>query len=264
MNFSFFHRGFLIFSLLLSFSLLSWEITNEEGEQIGRRIFLNECSGKTEKLVWWNERENFASLGIGHFIWYPKGVKGPFEETFPSLLIFFNARGIKYPHWLKESQGCPWNSHQEFLANASETKKKELQTLLSGTISLQAAFIVARFEQTLQKVFSDLPEPEKTDLLCKIESIGQTSQGKYALIDYLNFKGAGTLQTERYSGQGWGLKQVLQEMPGNIKDPLLAFAETAKMIIRRRVQNAPRERQEEHWLPGWLKRIDSYTSNKNS
>ncbi len=117
MNRSFFYCGFLIFSLRLSFSLFSWEITREEGERIGHHIFFNECSGKVEKLVWWNERENFASLGIGHFI---------------------------------------------------------------------------------------------------------------------------------------------KEMPGDVKDPLLAFAETAKRILKRRVQNAPPERHEERWLPGWLKRIDSY------
>lgn len=249
-----------VLSLLFSFSLFSWEITDVEAERIGHQIFLNECGGKPEKLVWWNERENFASLGIGHFIWYPKGVKGPFEEVFPSLLAFFNARGIKLPQWLKEGQGCPWNSHQEFLATALETKKKELQGLLSDTIPLQAAFIVKRFEQTLHKVLSDLSEREKQDLLNKIESISQTSRGKYALIDYLHFKGAGTSQTERYCGQGWGLRQVLQEMPPNAKDPLPAFANTAKRILERRVRNAPPERHEERWLPGWLKRIDSYIS----
>jgi len=208
--------------------------------------------------VWWNERENFASLGIGHFIWYPKGVKSSFEETFPSLLAFFEVHKVKLPDWLNKNSCCPWSSHQDFLTNALETKKKELQNLLSETISLQATFIVERFEQTLQKVFVDLPHSEKQDLLKKIESIGASLQGKYALIDYLNFKGAGIAQTERYCGQGWGLRQVLQEMPSNAKDPLLAFAETAKKMIRRRVQNAPRDRHEERWLPGWLKRIDSY------
>jgi hypothetical protein len=259
MNFGF-YPGFLIFSSLLSSLLYSWEIPDAETEKIGNQIFWNECSGKTEKLIWWNEGENFVSLGIGHFIWYPKGVKGTFEETFPSLLAFFNAHKVKLPLWLKESQGCPWNSHQEFLTNGLEIKKKELQNLLSSTISLQAAFIVQRFEQTIQKEFSDLPALEKQNLLKKIEQIGQTLQGKYALIDYLNFKGAGVSQTERYYGQGWGLRQVLKEMPGDVEDPLLAFAKTAKMIIERRVQNAPRERREERWLPGWLKRIDSYTS----
>jgi hypothetical protein len=258
MNPNFFYRGFLIFNLLLSCSLFSWETTDEEARQIGHQIFLNECSGKTEKLVWWNERENFASLGIGHFLWYPKGIKGPFEETFPFLLTFFHVHGIKLPKWLKKSQSCPWNSHQEFMAAASETKKKELQNLLSNTVPLQVAFIVQRFEQALHKIFFDLSKPERQDLLSKIEAIGQTAQGKYALIDYLNFKGAGVEQSERYCGQGWGLKHVLQEMPGNAQDPLSTFAETAKMIIKRRVQNSPQERHEERWLPGWLKRIDSY------
>lgn len=223
---------------------------------------MNECSGKVEKLVWWNDGENFASLGIGHFIWYPKGKKGPFEEAFPALLAFLEARNVCLPIWLKtSSKHCPWNSKQEFLEKKQEDKRKDLQALLSNTISLQAAFIISRFEHALPKLFSDLPAQEKKKALRKIESIGQTSQGKYALIDYLNFKGEGISQKECYRGQGWGLKQVIQEMPINAKDPLFAFAETAKTVLKRRIQNAPTERHEERWLPGWLKRVDSY---KNS
>ena len=33
------------------------------------------------------------------------------------------------------------------------------------------------------------------------------------LIDYVNFKGEGVLETERYRGRGWGLLQVLEGMP---------------------------------------------------
>ncbi len=36
--------------------------------------------------------------------------------------------------------------------------------------------------------------------------------GLYALVDYVNFKGEGTLPSERYRGEGWGLLQVLEEM----------------------------------------------------
>ena len=238
-------HSFIFFCGILTCSFFSWKITPKEAASIGHQIFLNECSGKKEKLVWWNEGEDFASLGIGHFIWYPKEKKGPFEETFPLLLAFLKTHGADLPDLLKND--CPWDSKQEFL---NDTKKNELQAFLLKMIPLQAAFMVQRFEQAVPK-FSAI-------VIKKMESIGQTAQGKYALIDYLNFKGEGTSETEHYSGQGWGLKQVLEEMPDQAQDPLSAFSETAKRVLKRRVKNAPPERREERWLPGWLARIDTY------
>lgn len=210
-------------------------------EQIGKRIYQNECSSKEEKLVWWNEGENFASLGIGHFIWYPKEQTGPFEETFPLFVAYLKSKNIAFPDWL--SEGCPWKSKQECFSEGA--KRKELQTFLTKTIDLQAAFIIERFEQRVPKLFSG-------DLLKKIEILSQTDEGKYALVDYLNFKGDGISEKERYDGQGWGLKQVLEEMQDT---SLQAFSEAAKTVLRRRVKNAPHE---EKWLAGWLARIDTY------
>jgi hypothetical protein len=254
MMISFFYPGFLLLGLLFCSAVHSWDISHEDAEEIGKRIFLNECSGKQEKLVWWNDGENFASLGIGHFIWYPKEEKGPFEESFPALLAFLTAHDVALPHWLKIGKSCPWASKQAFLEKDQESKKNELQAFLSRTIPWQATFIAKRFEQAL----ANLSEDNKSHLLKKVEQIGQTPQGKYALLDYLNFKGEGTSKDEQYRGLGWGLRQVLEEMPENTTDPLATFAQTAKMILSMRVQNAPVERHEERWLPGWLKRIDSY------
>jgi hypothetical protein len=79
------------------------------------------------------------------------------------------------------------------------------------------------------------------------------------LIDYVNFKGEGVLSTERYQGRGWGLLQVLEGMSDSGEaSPLSEFAASAKRVLRQRVKNAPPGRNEERWLPGWLKRIDSY------
>ena len=47
---------------------------------------------RTNEVLWWNPGEEFPSLGIGHFIWYPAGVDGPFIESFPRLLAFLSAR----------------------------------------------------------------------------------------------------------------------------------------------------------------------------
>lgn len=232
---------------------LCWVLAPEETESIGQKIYGNECSCQTEKLTWWNEGEEFASFGIGHFIWYPKGKKGPFEETFPALLVFLEEQNAAVPEWAKKME-CPWNSKQEFNEKMQD-RKKELQKFLKNTISLQAAFIVQRFEKRIGKLFSD---EEKEKSIKKLDSIARTAQGRFALIDYLQFKGDGSSKQERYHGVGWGLRQVIEEMPDDEKDPLAAFAKTAQSVLKRRVENAPSERHEERWLPGWLRRVQNY------
>ena len=64
------------------------ELSRAEASRIAKKIWQNECAGTVEGLTSWNAGENFASLGIGHFIWYPKGVRGHFEESFPGLVSF--------------------------------------------------------------------------------------------------------------------------------------------------------------------------------
>src|SRR3954468_8327421 len=63
-----------------------------ERERIGKRIWQNECNGTIAGLTSWNAGENFASVGIGHFIWYPKNVHGPFDESFPKLVSYISSR----------------------------------------------------------------------------------------------------------------------------------------------------------------------------
>src|SRR5690606_2975423 len=67
------------FELVLTPDQLTW---------VGRQIFQNECAAKVICLVHWNQGEAFPSLGIGHFIWYPRGVDEPFVESFPTLIAF--------------------------------------------------------------------------------------------------------------------------------------------------------------------------------
>jgi hypothetical protein len=87
----------------------------------------------------------------------------------------------------------------------------------------------------------------------------QTPEGTFCLIDYVNFKGEGTNQKERYQGQGWGLLQVLEMMPEFSKASRVSyFAESAKAVLSRRVANSPPERGEKRWLPGWRNRCESY------
>jgi hypothetical protein len=87
--------------------------------------------------------------------------------------------------------------------------------------------------------------------------LNESAAGTFALIDYVNFKGEGVLQTERYRGTGWGLMQVLEGMEED-GDPVRGFVESAVRVLERRVRNAPPERGEERWLEGWRARVRRY------
>ena len=88
-------------------SSLNITISALDAKYIGDLIFKNETSGRVEKLVHWNRAETFPSLGIGHFIWYPKGQDGPFVEDFPRFIAYLNEKGIKLPFWLSPRADCP-------------------------------------------------------------------------------------------------------------------------------------------------------------
>ena len=94
-------------------------------------------------------------------------------------------------------------------------------------------------------------------------AVASVPNGMYALIDYVNFKGEGTNPAEQYRGIGWGLRQVLEEMrpvsPG--QPAAVEFAEAAKRVLQRRVDNSPPGRGEARWLAGWRNRCDSYKRN---
>jgi hypothetical protein len=59
-------------ALILKIPSLNEILTQEQAQTIGRQIWKNECGGTQEGLTSWNKGEEFPSLGIGHFIWYPK------------------------------------------------------------------------------------------------------------------------------------------------------------------------------------------------
>jgi hypothetical protein len=229
--------------------------------KIGKRIWQNECNGTITGLTAWNEGENFASLGIGHFIWYPKGQRGPFEESFPKLVSFMMTRGVKLPALLLGAgeRPCPWNSREEFLRAQHAQEMKELRQFLAATVDLQAEFLIARLQSSLPKMLAEAAPADRPNVERQFERVARTPQGSYALVDYVNFKGEGVLHTERYQGQGWGLLQVLEQMPVDQGDALKEFSRAAVVVLKRRVANSPPERGEARWLPGWLNRVRSYS-----
>jgi hypothetical protein len=229
--------------------------------KIGKKIWQNECNGTIAGLTSWNAGEDFASLGIGHFIWYPKGRRGPFEESFPKLVSFISTRGAKLPALLLGTgeKPCPWNSRTEFLRAQHSTEMNQLRTFLVGTIDLQAEFLIARLESALPKMLAEAAPSDRANVQEQFQRLTKTSRGCYALVDYVNFKGEGVLHTERYQGQGWGLLQVLEAMHGTSDAGAVdEFSRAAKAVLTQRVQNSPAERHESRWLSGWIRRVNGY------
>jgi len=239
------------------------QLSPAETRRIGNRIWQNECGGTIAGLTSWNTGENFASLGIGHFIWYPKGSRGPFEESFPKFVEFAAARGTKLPGVVAQKEACPWSSRTEFNQAAQTPAMKELREFLSRTIDLQAEFLVRRLREALPKMLSEGGATNQAAIQRRFDAVASTASGCYALVDYVNFKGEGVLATERYAGQGWGLLQVLEGMKEDASGAAAAksFAESARAVLKNRVHNSPPERNEARWLPGWLKRVDTYVGS---
>jgi hypothetical protein len=237
-------------------------LSHSDALKIGKRVWQNECNGTVSGLTSWNQGEDFASLGIGHFIWYAKGRRGPFEESFPKLVSFISSRGAKLPALLlgvAAGQSCPWNSRAEFVRAQNSIEMNQLRRFLADTIDLQAEFLVARLEAALPKMLAEAAPADRMNVQQQFERLTKTPQGCYTLVDYVNFKGEGVLHTERYQGQGWGLLQVLESMHGNSEAGATdEFARAAKAVLTRRVHNAPPERHESQWLTGWLRRVNSY------
>src|SRR2546423_13766138 len=115
--------------LFASFALCARaDFSKSELDEIGKKIWRNECNGTVEGLTSWNAGEDFASLGIGHFIWYPAGKRGPFEESFPKLVLFAEAHGKRFPAWTHDA--CPWNSRAEFQREFHSDRMNTLRELL--------------------------------------------------------------------------------------------------------------------------------------
>ena len=235
-------------------------LSDSELQSLGERIYANECNQRFECLVSWNAGEDFPSLGIGHFIWYQQGQQELFEETFPALLDYLQQRGVALPAWLSAAgeADSPWTSREQFLAAADSEKMGQLRQFLYDSRAWQSAFIAERLQHSLPELLAAVPESRRPELQRRFMSLANTAPpyGLYALIDYVHFKGSGLSPGERYQGQGWGLLQVLEEMPAEAS--LENFVASADAVLSRRVANAPPARNEQRWLAGWRARLQTY------
>ncbi len=234
-------------------------LTAAERAAIGRKIWHNECGGTVAGLTSWNAGEEFPSLGIGHFIWYPAGFRGPFHESWPDFVAFARTRGANLPP-LATLPDCPWPTRAAFQAAQATPDLAALRNWLAGNVALQTNFIIARAQAALPNILAAAPAADRTRIHANYHKVAATAHGTYALIDYVNFKGDGTNPAERYRGHGWGLLHVLREMhtvPAG--QPAAAeFAAAAKRCLDRRIANSPPARGEARWRQGWHHRCDTY------
>jgi hypothetical protein len=236
-------------------------------KRIGQKIWLNETGGKIDAITSWSANEEFASLGIGHFIWFPVGKWLPFEESFPALLEFMRKKSVHLPAWLDQTQipANPWTSRAEFRKNSNSPQMKELRQFLLDTVAEQTQFMVARAQGAMEKILKTTPDgTEREHIVIQFTRVIRASENFYPLIDYINFKGEGTnpneaaMNSETGRRQGWGLKQVLLKMNGVTGDPKAVraeFADAAQFVLQQRVRNLPSNRVFE---VGWLRRIATY------
>jgi len=244
----------VVLFLLLFFSNASGleiSINQETALEIGKKIWINECAGSVDKLVFWNPHEDCISLGIGHFIWYPEQAGKKFDSMFPEYLAFLKTKQTPLPKILANAAHAPWKTREEFLAKEKTEEIILLKKWLSETVDFQTEFIVNRISISLNRILTLDPHLDKP-----INQLINTPAGLFALIDYLNFKGEGLSQNERYEGKGWGLYQVLLGMNEKNGTPLDRFKASAISALTERVRLAPKD--ESRWLPGWTNRIKRY------
>jgi hypothetical protein len=266
---SFFVPHFIFVVLILFSTYACAEIQPiSEVEYIGNLIFKNECDAKDSGLITWNEGENFPSLGIGHFIWYPQGKPSRFQESFPELLSFLESKGVRLPDWFSGLPGrhAPWTKRSDFIKELNQGKLDFLKEFLIETKPLQAEFMVNRFRQSMHLMLQASPIKQRLTLCVKISMIINSENGIYPLVDYVNFNGEGLLESERYKGEGWGLLQVLKEMqiPHNEGNAILEFVNAADKILKRRVENSPKSQNQKKWLLGWENRIHTYLTSQTN
>lgn len=243
------------------------KLSQQETLWIGNRIYQNECASKPEYLTFWGKGEDFPSFGIGHFIWYPAGVTETFDETFPDMLNYVSQYKMP-PKFLQKTipLDAPWQTKTQFDQVRSSSELNELRDWLLATQDYQAEFIVRRFQKRLSKELMQPSRVKRQSYYIKlVERLAQSKKGRFALIDYVNFKGFGS-HLESYQGQSWGLFSVLDDMrltserleSTSIDKLLNEFVLSAKSRLALRVKLAPPIRDEQRWLNGWFVRLEGY------
>lgn len=258
-----------------------YPLSQTGAKQIGSQIWKNESGQSLDGLLHWNRFEDFCSVGIGHFLWFPKSYEerdAAFVETFPKLLQLLQGSGRPLPEGLTPDSDCPWETIEEFqFAKSSETQDYlVLRNLLVSTIDQQTQFMVKRLFQALIDILKESNADQREAIKDNILKLLESKAHYYPLVDYVNFKGIGTDPRETYlipknvwtgnpddHGEvrvGWGLRQVLLKMTkSNEVDNVEEFVRAAKLVLDFRLvyrdANLP---QRDRWREGWFNRLDTY------
>lgn len=255
----------VLFGIILGINSTSYaedliHLSSADAMKVAIKIWFNESGGSVMGLTSWNAAEDFASVGIGHFIWYPAHSKYAHTGSFIQLINYMQNQKMQVPYWLKGSvPSCPWNDRQQFTQDLYSPLMRELRQFLVDTIPVQAQFMVYRMNKAFNHILASVPADERVYLRKQLKQMTSTSQGIYALVDYVNFKGDGIGYVDR-RGHGWGLLQVLEKMKSapHSMPPLEAFAWSADKVLTQRVEDSRPFKDETRWLPGWRKRVWSY------
>lgn len=246
-------------------------LTAQDLDWVADKIYLNEANRQAKFLTHWNQGEAFPSFGIGHFIWLFSDTNPPFEATFPALVDYVS-KTHSPPKWLKELTVFepPWQTRRHFYQAWSSEELVSLRNWLEATQRQQAEFIYLRFQQALMAKLETLDQSLANQLKIKIAQLLKSKTGLFLMVDYHNFKGLGFNSKEVYQGFGWGLLNVINQMPlpSDLKrgkkshdaiDALAyekSFVKVAKQTLQKRIDLSPPSRKESRWRAGWFKRLE--------
>ena len=206
---------------------------NEETKLISF-IAKKEFGGDWSKSVDWNPEEDFPSLGLGHYLWFPEGSKAPFNESFKDFIRFAYERdqkddlGLKFPEVLKLNNGeiapAPWSTRDAFLKAKKSGALEELVSFISNekVRKLQLEYQLSHAKDVAEKAIVYNGEAGDQKALSTTEERGaflrellQHPEGVALLVHYPTFKGDGFSPKERYASgdgnKGWGFFQVLDQ-----------------------------------------------------
>lgn len=286
------------FAEAVSRQLRDLNFTDQDYAKIVAYVAGNEFQNNPEGAIDWNDGEAFASLGIGHFIWYPKDVEQRFTESFPKMARFLlqnwpdesslndearshyrYARNFFYTR--DEVRFCPWNTKTEFLKWKRENPHGWSSLIFflnhAPVKRIQVDYLNADFQMSLVALIDDLQGEENLRAMEALEGITlaqvidierhtilnllQSKAGATALMDYTNFKGDGIDTRMRYQSVGWGLQQVLfwaQSSEQSALSNLQAFSRAALRTLLRRSELASNPIERDQWIHGWANRVLGY------
>lgn len=210
-------------------------------------VFYNEARGRYELLTHWNGGEEFPSLGLGHFLWYPEGYQGKNPDDFPAVLQFLAAKGVELPDWMKPGSRAPWPNRNAFCSDFYSRRMIDLRYILVTTLDYQTEFLLERGNRSLSAMLARVPENERPDIEKQFKRVTSTPVGIYAVFDLVNFKGESRLLQ--------ALKGMSQATPS--ASPIKDFADAAQIVLDKILEDKDPD-YVARWKPNWKQHVDTY------